>query len=123
MPSRPGQTNLQCDRTEGEVDAAVSIGPKYGRAEDFSYAFYLYADGKKAAARGYQKSPNVRFEGSRPKSNLTVVAYLRDQLGSVRSITRKLSAVATAWVAATFGLAGEFANEAETIIEQAQLLL
>jgi len=123
VPPGPGQISMQCERTDSGVDATVTIGSKYGRSDDFSYAFYLYADGKKVDARGYNKSATVNFDGARRGSALSVVAYLRDQLGSVQSITRKISAVVAAWAAAIISMAGQFADEAEAIIEQSQLFL
>jgi len=97
-PTKPHQFNLVCTHSSAGVEAKVTINTAFARPEDFSYAFYLYANGKKIDARAYKKSPHAQFYEIERQSDHTIVAYLRDQLGSVRSITRKISAAVPAWM-------------------------
>lgn len=72
------------------VQLSFEISPSLGKTIDFEYACYLYERNKIVARSGYRKTPDFSFSGILGNTPLTARLYLRDQLGSIKAVSKKL---------------------------------
>lgn len=69
----------------GQVNAlCVHKGNDVG-STNVEYAFYLCVDGVTKQVRWYERKPNVRFQVSDADRNLSIVAFMKDSFGRIKS--------------------------------------
>lgn len=88
----PNGSTLQLTHQRQGQDLKLEANPipKFGTPDDFEYAFYIYSANKRLAQSWYKKSNSIKFEGIPESGDLTVHVYLKDRLGSVKAISKRL---------------------------------
>jgi len=88
----PTQNDIAIDsQIEGDnIHLALNISAELGAVSDFEYACYLYSGAQRVAQQWYRPNPHATFKAVQTKEALTAKLYLRDQLGTVKAITKAL---------------------------------
>lgn len=81
---------LNAKQENNLIHLTVTPAPSIGNVSDFDYAFNLY-DGQKRIAQRWYKNSNVAVFADVPKSSdLSLHAYLRDRLGTIKRAVKKV---------------------------------